>query len=139
MAFQLKTREVDGIQVIAPLGRLVAGEALEEFREAVDAALEAGRNRIVIDMTQTSYIDSSALGCLVVTHTRAQKAGGAMALFGLSARNLELMILTKLSTIFRLHETEMDAINSVIPGRETPRFDILEFIQRQRANPEEAK
>lgn len=133
MAFQLTTRETDGVLIIAPLGRLVAGEALEEFREAIDAAFAAGQYLLVIDMSRTSYIDSSALGCLVVTHTRAQKGGGAMALFGLSVRNLELMILTKLSTIFRLNEAEMDAVNSVIPGREAPRFDILEFVQRQRA------
>lgn len=134
MAFQLTTRETDGVLIIAPLGRLVAGEALEEFRDAIDAAFAAGQYRLVIDMSRTSYIDSSALGCLVVTHTRAQKAGGAMALFGLSLRNLELMILTKLSTIFHLHETEIDAVNSVIPGREAPHFDILEFVQRQRAD-----
>lgn len=139
MGFQLSTREADGIRIIAPAGRLAAGETLEEFRAAIEAALEAGRNRIVIDMTRASYIDSSALGCLVVTHTRARKAGGAMALFGLSARNLELMLLTKLSTVFHLHATEIDAINSVIPGRAAPRFDILEFVQRERAKPEEAK
>jgi anti-sigma B factor antagonist len=139
MSFQLKTREVDGVLILAPEGRLAAGEPLEEFRAALDAAFAAGHTRIVLDMTRVSYIDSSALGCLVVTHTRAQKAGGALALFGLSVRNLELMILTKLTTIFRLHETEIDALNSVIPGREAPHFDILEFVQRQRAGRREAE
>jgi anti-sigma B factor antagonist len=133
MAFQLTTREVDGVLILAPFGKLVAGENLEEFREAFDSALNAGRLLLVVDMTGVSYVDSSALGCLVVTHTRVQKAGGTMALFGLSLRNLELMLLTKLSTVFRLHESEIDAVNSVIPGREAPRFDILEFVQRQRA------
>jgi hypothetical protein len=46
MAFQLTTREVDGL-ILAPLGRLVAGETLEEFREAVDTAIAAGKTRIV--------------------------------------------------------------------------------------------
>ncbi|MCL4795782.1 MAG: STAS domain-containing protein [Bryobacteraceae bacterium] len=133
MAFQLTTREVDGVLILEPAGKLVAGENLEEFREAIDSAFNAGRQLLVVDMTGVSYMDSSALGCLVVTHTRVQKAGGAMALFGLSLRNLELMLLTKLSTVFRLHESEIDAVNSVIPGREAPRFDILEFVQRQRA------
>lgn len=133
MSFELGIRDGDGVRILAPAGRLVAGETMEEFRAAVDAALGEGRVRLVVDMTRVSYMDSSALGCLVVTHKRMQEAGGAMALFGLSVRNLELMILTKLSTVFRLHETEVDAVNSVIPGRETPRFDILEFVKRQRA------
>jgi anti-sigma B factor antagonist len=133
MAFQLTTREQDGVLVLQPSGRLVAGETLEEFRDAIETAFAAGQVRLVVDLTRVSYLDSSTLGCLVVTHTRAQKEGGAMALFGLSLRNLELMILTKLSTVFRLYEGEIDAINSVIPGRTAPKFDILEFVQRQRA------
>lgn len=132
MSFELTIDDQEGVRLLRPSGRLVAGEALEEFREAIDAAVAANHLRLVVDMTRVSYMDSSALGCLVVTHTRLQKAGGALALFGLSLRNLELMILTKLSTVFRLHETEIDAINSLIPGRQTPRFDILEFVQRQR-------
>ena len=132
MAFQLTSREQDGVLILVPSGRLIAGETLEEFRAALDAAFTAGKSRLVVDLTRVSYIDSSALGCLVVTHNQATKAGGAMALFGLSLRNLELMILTKLSTVFRLHETEIDAVNSVIPGRQSNRFDILEFVQRQR-------
>lgn len=132
MAFQLTSREQDGVLILVPSGRLVAGETLEEFRAALDAAFSAGKSRLVVDLTRVSYIDSSALGCLVVTHNQALKTGGAMALFGLSLRNLELMILTKLSTVFRLHETEIDAVNSVIPGRQSSRFDILEFVQRQR-------
>jgi hypothetical protein len=74
-----------------------------------------------------------------VTHTRAQKAGGAMALFGLSAPQPRTDDPHQAQHVFRLHESEIDAVNSVIPGREAARFDILEFVQRQRAKSEEAK
>jgi anti-sigma B factor antagonist len=132
MPFEFQRRERDGVVILALRGRLVAGEPVEAFRDTVEELTAAGQTRIALDMRQVNYIDSSALGALVVGHTKTHKAGGAMAMFGLTARNLELMVLTKLSTVFRLYEEEIDAVNSCIPGREAQRFDILEFIARQR-------
>ena len=81
---------------------------------------------------ETSYIDSSGLGFLVMAHSRAMQAGGKMPIFGLNRRSLELMILTKLTTVFELYETEGDAVNSCFAGRKVQHFDILDFVQRHR-------
>jgi anti-sigma B factor antagonist len=113
-------------------GRLVAGGALESFRAKLESLLAEGVRYAVLDLRETDYIDSSALGCLVMTHTRFQKAGGKITLFGLSSRQLELLIITKLTTVFQLFEDELDAVNACIPGREPRKFDLLEFIQRAR-------
>ena len=80
------------------------------------------------------YIDSSGLGLLVLAHSRAAKAEGKLPIFGLNRRGLELLVLTKLSTVFELYEDEVSAVNSCFPDRSDPSvFDILEFVRGKRA------
>lgn len=139
MSFELKKRERDGIPVVELHGRFVMGEPMESFRSMLETLAAEGHKSGVLDMRDVDYIDSSALGSLVYAHTRAEKAGGKIAMFGLAARHLELMVLTKLTTVFPLFEDEVDAVNSCIPGRETRKFDILEFIERQRQDAREGQ
>ena len=64
------------------------------------------------------YIDSTGLGGLVISYTTLKKAGGALKVLNLSKRNIELLILTKLSTVFEVFDDEQDAVNSFFPNRE---------------------
>jgi anti-anti-sigma regulatory factor len=77
------------------------------------------------------YIDSTGLGSMVICFTTLQKAGGAMKLMKLNRRNIELLVLTKLSTVFEVFQDEQDAVNSFFPEREIKRFDILSFVKQQ--------
>jgi anti-sigma B factor antagonist len=137
MGFVIEERERDGVPILAMRGRLVLGEAIEKLRERLLAvlktSLETGKTAVVLDCRDTSYIDSSGLGFLVMAHSRAAQAGGKLPIFGLNRRGLELMILTKLTTVFELYEIEIDAVNSCFEGRKVQRFDILEFVQRSRS------
>ncbi len=133
MSFEIDRRERDGVTVLAPHGRIVIGERVETFRNTIDSLMAEGHNRIVLDLTDVDYIDSSALGCLVFAYTRITKAGGAMPIFGLNRRNIELLVITKLATIFRIADNEMDAINLCYPDRATRPFDILSFVEQQRS------
>ena len=60
----------------------------------------------------------------------AQNAGGALKLLNLNRRELELLVLTKLTTVFDIFNDEQDALNSFYPDREIKRFDILSFIKQ---------
>jgi len=111
-------------------GRFVLGEPVERFRAVLEQLLAEGKNRIVLDMRGVDYIDSSALGCLVMAHTKVSRTGGAMSMFGLNEKALELLVITKLATVFRIAETEIDAINLCFPDRTAKSFDILEFVRR---------
>jgi len=68
----------------------------------------------------------------VICFTSMQKAGGAVKLVNLNKRNLELLVLTKLSTVFEIFNDEQDAVNSFFPDRKIQRFDILSFIQQEK-------
>jgi len=69
---------------------------------------------------------------MVACHTHAARQGGAMALFHLNRRHVELMALTKLHTVFRVFAEQTDAVNSFFPGREVHHFDVLEFVRTNR-------
>jgi anti-sigma B factor antagonist len=133
MSFHIERRTHDGVPILALHGRLVLGEALAALRETLlrilDHRAESGITAVVLDCTQTTYIDSSALGLLVLANSRASAAGGRLVIYGLNRRGLELLVLTKLSTVFQVFDNEIDAVNSCFPDRATRRFDILEFIQ----------
>jgi len=68
----------------------------------------------------------------VICFTSLQKAGGALKLYNLNRRNIELLLLTKLSTIIELFGAEQEAINSFFPEREIKHFDILSFVQQHK-------
>ena len=137
MSFSIEQRERDGIPILSLNGRLVAGDPVDQLRAKLLAMLESavssGIRAVVLDCRETSYIDSSALGLLVLAHSRATKIEGKLPIYGLNRRGLELLILTKLSTVFTLFEDEISAVNSCFADRTAKRFDILEFVQRKRA------
>jgi anti-sigma B factor antagonist len=65
-----------------------------------------------------------------------KKPGGALKILNLSKRNVELLVLTKLTTVFELFVDEQDAVNSFFPDRQIRKFDILSFVQQQGNTPE---
>lgn len=128
---EILEREREGVAILDLKGRLTVGPAATEVREAISKLAGAGQNKIVLNLQHVDYIDSTGLGTLVVCYTALQKAGGGLKLLNVNKRNLELLVLTKLSTVFELFTDEQDAVNSFFPNREIKRFDILSFIQEQ--------
>jgi anti-anti-sigma factor len=128
MALDITRREREGIAIFDVKGRLVVGEAVN-LREAVNQAVADGFKNAVVNLEEVDYIDSTGLGTLVICFTTLKKAGGAAKLLNLNRRNLDLLVLTKLTTVFDVFTDEQDAVNSFFPNRELRRFDILNFIQ----------
>ncbi len=131
MALVITQREHEDILVLDLKGRLTVGNEVSAFRERITAEVEAGHNRLVLNLAEVDYIDSTGLGSLVICFTRLQKSGGTLKLLNLNRRNIELLVLTKLTTVFELFDDEQDAINSFFPDRKIKQFDILSFVQGQ--------
>jgi anti-sigma B factor antagonist len=131
MPLEVREKEADGIVILELHGRLVAGPDSGDFRRKITELINAGRTSIILDMKRLDFIDSTGLGTLVVAHTQLRKAGGSVKLLNVSRRNMQLMILTKLSTVFEMFDDEQTAINSFFPDREQKPFDILEFVREQ--------
>ncbi|HZT39358.1 MAG TPA: STAS domain-containing protein [Bryobacteraceae bacterium] len=135
---EIHEREREGVAILDLKGRLTVGPAATDVREAISNRVGAGQNKIILNLEDVDYVDSTGLGTLVVCFTALQKAGGALKLLNVNKRNLELLVLTKLSTVFELFTDEQDAVNSFFPNREIKRFDILSFIQEQEEQEKES-
>ena len=126
----MSRREREGIILLDLDGRLVAGEEAAMLREAIKQIAVSPVN-VILNLAGVDYIDSTGLGGLVICFTSMRKAGGTIKLLNLSRRNIELLVLTKLETVFEVFNDEQDAVNSFFPDRELKKFDILAFVQSQ--------
>jgi anti-sigma B factor antagonist len=129
MSLDIRETEREGIAILHLKGRLTVGEA-SSIREKVSEVLAAGGKNVIFDLGQVDYIDSTGLGSMVICYTTIKKQGGALKLVNPNKRNIELLLLTKLHTIFEVFSEEQDAVNSFFPDREIKRFDILTFVQQ---------
>jgi anti-sigma B factor antagonist len=130
MNLGITSREREGIVILDLNGRLTAGEEVSAFRAAFDKVSAQPQPRLILNLEHVDYIDSTGLGAMVMCSTSLKKAGGVAKLVHLNRRNMELLVLTKIDTIFEVFDEEQDAVNSFFPGREIKRFDILSFIKQ---------
>jgi anti-sigma B factor antagonist len=132
MAMEIQRREREGITILDLKGRLAVGESCTLLRESVNEQIAQGHKQVILNLQHIDYIDSTGLGSMVICYTSLQKMGGGLKLVNLNRRNLELMLLTKLSTIFQIFAEEQDSVNSFFPEREIKHFDILSFVQKNK-------
>jgi anti-sigma B factor antagonist len=132
MSLQISRRERESISIFDLTGRLVVGPSTNQFRDTLQKAIGEGQYNIILNLEGVEYIDSTGLGALVICFTLSQKGGGALKLLHLNRREMELLVLTKLTTVFDVFSDEQDAVNSFFPDREIKRFDILSFVRQHR-------
>jgi len=132
MSLEIQQREREGIIILDLNGRLTVGPEVSTFRERLQKLIDSHRTNIILNLKDVDYIDSTGLGALVMSYTSLQRAGGKIKLLNLSRRGIELLVMTKLTTIFEVFDDEQNAINSFFPDRELKRFDILSFVQQQK-------
>jgi anti-sigma B factor antagonist len=131
MALEIAVREREGINILDLRGRITVGEEASALREQLRGLAAQGARNFILNLEEVDYIDSTGLGALVMCFTSLSKAGGGLRLEKLNRRNIELLVLTKLTTIFEIFSDEQNAVNSFFPGREVQHFDILSFVREQ--------
>jgi len=136
MALDIEQRDYEGIAVLDLKGRITAGPESGALRDKVAALNAAGVRRLALDLGKVDYIDSTGLGALVMCATTLRRDGGDMKLVNLNRRNIELLVMTKLATIFEIFTDEQDAVNSYYPDRELKTFDILDFVKKMKQQEE---
>ena len=106
-----QTKDSSGVLVVQVDGQLIVGNR-HELKDLIQAGLEKGERRLLIDFSRTGYIDSSGLGALVSISKRVREAGGDLRLSGLNDDLRSLFELTKLDTLFAITETPEQALTS---------------------------
>ena len=118
MQLKMAKRTVDGIVAFECSGRIVLGEESALLRDEVKKTISDGTKRIVLNLGDVNYIDSSGLGELVAAYTAATRRGGKLKLMKLTQRVQDVVQLTKVYRIFEVFNDEATAVRSfeVIPG-----------------------
>ena len=117
---QMKSRQIGEVVVLDVSGRITLGEGNIMLREIVRDLADKGTNRIVLNLNEVHYIDSSGLGELVKTHTTIRNKGGELKLVSLSKRIRDLLEITRLAAVFDVQKDESSAIQS-FGGKDSPR------------------
>ncbi len=112
MSMKLTTREVSGVTIVNLSGKITLGEGGLTLREEVRKLLAAGSKTIVLNLAEVSYIDSSGLGELVSAYTAVKNAGGELKLLNLTSKVRDLLVITKLVTVFDVKDDEAAAVAS---------------------------
>ena len=114
MSVKLTTRQVGDVTVIDVAGRITLGEGSSTLRDAMRDLVGKGQKKILLNLGEVSYIDSSGIGELVSGFTTVTNSGGALKLLNLNKRVKDLLQITKLYTVFDVHEDEAGAIRSFV-------------------------
>jgi anti-sigma B factor antagonist len=129
MALDIQQKEHEGVTILDLKGRITVGSEASALREKVGALTTGGLKNLVLNLGGVDYIDSTGLGALVMCATTLRKNAGVVKLLNLTRRSIELLVMTKLATVFEIFTDEQDAVNSFYPDRKLKAFDILSFVQ----------
>jgi anti-sigma B factor antagonist len=108
----LHERWIGDVTIIDIDGRMTVEDGADTFRDAVRQLLRQGRVKLVLNFHDASYIDSTALGEIICAYTSATRKGGTLKLLNVTTRIHELLIITKLLSVFDLFDAEAEAVKS---------------------------
>ena len=112
MSIKANMRQVNGVTVVDVSGRITLGEGSATLRETVRDLLNRGQKKILLNLGDVTYIDSSGIGELVSGFTTVTNQGGQLKLLSLTKKVHDLLQITKLYTVFDVHDEETAAIRS---------------------------
>ncbi len=112
MSVKLSSRQVGDVTVLDVAGRITLGEGSSALRDTLRDLVSKGQKKILLNLGEVSYIDSSGIGELVSGFTTVANHGGQLKLLGLTKRVKDLLQITKLYTVFDVHDDEAGAVRS---------------------------
>ena len=112
MSMKVSSRQVDGITIVDCSGRITLGEGSVTIRDNVRELLSKGHKKILLNLGDVSYIDSSGIGELVSAFTTVRNQGGELKLLNLTKKVHDLLQITKLYTVFDVKDDEATAVKS---------------------------
>ena len=112
MSLSIKTRQVGDVTIVGCSGQITLGEATSQFRNTLRDLIKKGDKKILLDLGEVTYLDSSGIGELVGTYTSAANAGAVMKLAKLPRKIYDLLQITKLITVFEVFDDEATAVKS---------------------------
>jgi len=110
VTMKASSRKVDGVTIVDLSGRITLGEGSVVLRDTVKEISSQGNKKILLNLGDVTYIDSSGIGELVSAYTSVRNAGGELKLLNLTKKVHDLLQITKLYTVFDISDDEASAI-----------------------------
>jgi anti-sigma B factor antagonist len=111
-SMKINSRTVGDVHILDCSGRITLGEGTMAVRNTVLDILNTGGKKIILNLAEVNYIDSSGVGELVSSYTTVFNKGGQLKLLCLTKKIQEVLAITKLMTVFQVHNSEMDSVAS---------------------------
>lgn len=105
-------RSVDGVTILDVTGHVTLNEGSEQLRDKVRSILQQGVKHVLVNLDKVSYMDSAGLGELVQAYSTVKKQGGSLKLINPTKRLTDLLVITKLATVFDSFDNEAAAVAS---------------------------
>jgi anti-sigma B factor antagonist len=112
VSVKLTTRQVGDVTVVDAVGRITLGEGASTFRDTIRDLVSKGQKKLLLNLAEVSYIDSSGIGEMVSGFTTVTNQGGQVKLLNLTKRVKDLLQITKLYTVFEVFDDEAAAVRS---------------------------
>ena len=109
---EIHTRTVGDVHILDISGKIVLGEATKTIRQTISDLLVNGGRKIVLNLKDVNYVDSSGIGELVRSYTSVTREGKQLKLLNLTEKIRDLLVITKLLTVFQVYENEQAALAS---------------------------
>jgi anti-sigma B factor antagonist len=109
---KIEIRTIEDVQILDCSGKITLGEGTMSIRNTVRDVLQSGAKKVILNLAEISYIDSSGVGELVSSYTTTVNKGGKLKLLKLTNKLRELLTITKLLTVFEIYDDEKEAISS---------------------------
>ena len=111
-SLSIKDRQAGDVTILDLSGKITIGEGSVQLREAVKRMLDDGKKKILLNLGDVSYVDSSGIGELVSSYTTTGNNGGQLKLLNQTKKIHDLLTITKLVTVFETHDNEETAVAS---------------------------
>lgn len=108
----INERQAGDVTVLDMSGKITIGEGSVALRSAIRRLIEEGKKKILLNLSQVSYVDSSGIGEFVASFTAINREGGQLKLLNLTQKIQDLLAITKLLTVFDTYDDESSALNS---------------------------
>lgn len=109
---RISERHVGGIVIVDVAGKITLGDGDVVLKDKVRSLLQQGERKILLNLGQVPYVDSTGLGEIVQAYATVSKNGGALKLLNVTKRIADLLAITKLLTVFETFESEDEALDS---------------------------
>jgi len=112
VTMKANNRQVNGVTIVDMSGRITLGEGSVVLRDSIKDLIGKGQKKILLNLGDVSYIDSSGIGELVSAFTSVRNQGGELKLLKLTKKVHDLLQITKLYTVFDIKDDETEAVRS---------------------------